>query len=196
MQLDPELIKVGVDLASSVAKNSVQAIAGKIKGAKASGDKDKLVGNLEEIINELISERNRLVQLVQAYEETLITQKISDADIEYITGNIVPLLENLLEQNAGEDAQKTREALNLFKPILSKELFNIVQLLGFNFKQAIGEPLTLLINSTIKSKVSPTDEASIALKTAESQREVEFYKVMQDEEAFKRYCIATGRQLN
>ena len=46
----------------------------------------------------------------------------------------------------------------MIKPILSKETFNILQILGFNFKKAIGEPMTEWIASLIKSKIN--DEKS------------------------------------
>ncbi|WP_160045676.1 hypothetical protein [Paenibacillus sp. USDA918EY] len=191
--MEEELVKAGIELGSSIAKSSVQSIMAKIKTAKASGDKDKTISNLEEIINELISDRNRLVQLAQSYEEELITQRISDKDIDYITMNIIPLIESLAEQNVGDDAQKTKEAINLFKPILSKELFNIAQLLGFNFKQAIGEPLTKLVNSAIQSKMPIPDGLNATLQLTVMQRDVEFFKIMQDEEAYQRYLIATGK---
>ncbi|MHA2852844.1 hypothetical protein ACXZ7E_02570 [Paenibacillus lautus] len=193
MEANPELVKAGIDLGSNLIKESVQSIVTKIKTAKAAGDKEKTINDLEEIINGLISDRNQLIQLTQTYEEKMIMQKISDNDIDYITENIIPLLENLLEQSTTENAQRTMESLNLFKPLLSKELFNIAQLLGFNFKKAIGEPLTELINSFITSKTSSPDEMRVTLELASLQREVEFYKVMQDEEAFQRYLIATGK---
>ncbi|OBZ14015.1 hypothetical protein A8L34_08550 [Bacillus sp. FJAT-27264] len=193
-QLDPELLKAGVNVLGGIVKDSVSSITTKISSAKANKDKDKTITALEEIITDLISDRNQLIQAVQAYEEVLITQRIADTDIEYITGNILPLLEELLERTQGDNAQKTKEALELFKPILSKELFNIVQLLGFNFKQAIGDPLTKLVNSSIMSKVPPTTEAAIALKQTEYQREVEYFKIMQDEESFRRYLKAQGRE--
>lgn len=193
MEANPDLVKAGIDLGSSLIKNSVQSIVTKIKTSKAAGDKEKTISDLEEIISELISDRNQLIQLTQSYEEKMIMQKISDNDIDYITENIIPLLENLLEQSTGENAQRTKEALNLFKPLLSKELFNIAQLLGFNFKKAIGEPLTELINSFITSKTSSPDEMRVAIEVASLQREVEFLKIVQDEEAYQRFVIATGK---
>lgn len=195
MDMDPNLFKAGIDLGSTFVKSSAQTIMTKIKSAKATGDNEKIISNLEEIINELISDRNQLIQLTQSYEEKMITQKISEGDIEYITENIYPIIETLLEHTSSENAEKTLEALNLFKPILSKELFNIVQLLGFNFKSAIGEPLTDIIKSAITSKISVSNESRVILEAASLQRESEFYKVMQDEEAFQRYLIATGKAI-
>ncbi|MGD0032530.1 hypothetical protein SLT67_14275 [Paenibacillus illinoisensis] len=188
--INPDLIKAGVNVASGLVKDSVQGIITRINSAKAAHDKEKTINSLDEIITELLAERNQLVQTLQAYEEILITQKISDNEIEYITDNIIPLIETLAEQNGGEDTQKTIEML---KPLLSKELFNILQLLGFNFKQAVGEPLTKLINTLITSKVAISSEVGLALQLASTNKDAEFFKMVQDEDSYQRYLKAIGR---
>lgn len=156
MELTPEIITLGTELATIAGRKSVQAIIDKIKTVKQKGDKDEIINNLEEIINELISDKNKLIQISQAYEEVLITQKISQDEIDYITNSIIPLLEEFLKQSTQEDAEKIQSGIDMFKPILSKEFFNMMQILGFNFKQAIGEPL------------------------------IEYFKICQDEESYKR----------
>lgn len=192
MEVSPEVIKLGIDLGNIVAKNSAQAIMDKIRAIKASGDKDKIIGNLEEIINDLISDKNQLIQLVQAYEEKLITQKISDSDIEYITENILPFVESLLESSNDESAEKARESMAMIKSILSKEIINILQLLGFNFKKAIGEPLTNLVSAAIASK-TPIASQSEKLQALQLTREIEYIKVVQDEETYNRLLQLYGK---
>jgi hypothetical protein len=192
MEVSPEVIKLGIDLGNIVAKNSAQAIMDKIRAIKASGDKDKIIGNLEEIINDLISDKNQLIQLVQAYEEKLITQKISDSDIEYITENILPFVESLLESSNDESAEKARESMAMIKSILSKEIINIMQLLGFNFKKAIGEPLTNLVSAAIASK-TPIASQSEKLQALQLTREIEYIKVVQDEETYNRLLQLYGK---
>lgn len=54
-----------------------------------------------------------------------------------------------------EDTLKMEEIQSLMKilhPILSTETLKILQLLGFDFKSAIGEPLTELLRNLILSK--------------------------------------------
>lgn len=194
MEINSELVRLGIDLGNIVARNGAQSIMDKIKSIKTTGDNKKIVGNLEEIINDLISDKNQLIQLAQSYEEVVILQKISDEDIDYITTSIVPLLGQLLSQNEGEDATRARAALELFEPILSKETFNILQLLGFNFKKAIGEPLTELANAAIVAKKPMSTEDSIELRMLAEQRQIEYLKIMQDEEAFRRLLRAEGRE--
>ena len=68
---------------------------------------------------------------------------------------------------------------------LSKEIFNIMQILGFNFKEAIGEPLTELLAAFIRTKINTT-ERSLEIQMLAQQREVEYLKICQDKKAYNR----------
>ncbi len=185
MELTPEMIALGTELATIAGRKSVEAIIDKIRTVKNKGDKDEIINNLEEIINELISDKNRLIQISQAYEENIITQKITQDEIDYITNSIIPLLEDVLKQSTNDDSGKIQDGINAIKPILSKEIYNIMQIWGFNFKEAIGEPLTELLAAFIRSKIN-TSEKSLELQMLVGQREVEYLKICQDEEAYNR----------
>jgi hypothetical protein len=185
MELTPEMITLGTELASIAGRKSVEAIFDKIRTVKKKGDKDEIISNLEEIINDLISDKNRLIQISQAYEENLITQKITQEEIDYITNSIIPLLEEFLKQSSQDDSRKIQDGINAIKPILSKEIFNIMQILGFNFKEAIGEPLTELLAAFIRTKINTT-ERSLEIQMLAQQREVEYLKICQDEKAYNR----------
>ncbi len=186
MELTPEMIKLSTELASIAGKKSVEVIFDKIRAIKQKGNKDEAIRNLEEIINELLSDKNQLIQISQAYQEQIITQKMTDNEIDYITGRVIPLIENLLSQNEGKDAEKIQNGLEFIKPILSKETFNIMQILGFNFKHAIGEPLTELIAALISSKIPDSTGKELELQVLIQQREIEYLKVCQDNEAYER----------
>ncbi|SEB15813.1 hypothetical protein SAMN05421743_12148 [Thalassobacillus cyri] len=188
MDINPELIKAG----TYVGKTSAQAIFDKVKFIRESKDKEEAVNKLGEIINELIADKNELIQTIRVYEEQLIAQKISDEDIEFITESIVPLLEELLSKSSDTDAEKAKEAIELFKPLLSKDTFNILQLLGFNFKEAIGQPLTQIVMELITS-MSPTSEGrQLEREILAEQRTIEYWKVVQNEEAFQRHLRLAG----
>src|SRR5690625_1443270 len=94
---NPELIKASVSLTKFLAQNSTQAIGDKIRASKAKSNNEETINNLEEIINNLIAEKNELISIAQTYDEQLIAQKISEEDIKYITNNILPLFEKLIE---------------------------------------------------------------------------------------------------
>lgn len=185
MELTPEMITLGTELATIAGTKSVEAIFDKIRALKKKGNKDEIISNLEEIINDLISDKNRLIRISQAYEENLITQKITQDEIDYISNSIIPLLEEFLKQSTQDDFGKIQDGINVIKPILSKEIFNIMQILGFNFKEAIGEPLTELLAAFIRSKIDTTGK-SLELQMLVQQREVEYLKICQDKEAYNR----------
>lgn len=91
MALTPEIIALGAELATIAGRKSVESIFDRIKIVKQKGDKDEIIGNLEGIINELIADKNALLQISRAYEEYFVTQRITDNEIDYITTSIVPL---------------------------------------------------------------------------------------------------------
>lgn len=61
----------------------------------------------------------------------------------------MPVLQRLIKES-GDDAA-AQKTMDLLKPVLSVETLTVLQLLGFNFKRAIGEPLTELLNQKIMS---------------------------------------------
>ena len=61
----------------------------------------------------------------------------------------------------------------------------MLQILGFNFKKAVGEPLTELLASWIRSNIKTADR-NVEMQILAQQREVEYFKICQDEEAYKR----------
>ncbi|WP_058300490.1 hypothetical protein [Gorillibacterium timonense] len=192
MELNSEMIKVTSELASHIGKKSVEAIFDKIRAVKQKGNQGEIISSLEEIINELISDKNQLIQITQAYEEKLIAQRISEEDIDYITNSVIPILETLIQQSGNEDIDKMRQSIDMFKPILSKETLNILQILGFNFKQAIGLPLTKLIEALISSKIPPSGDKTVELQMLVEQRQIEYLKVAQNEETYQRILRIYG----
>lgn len=193
LDMAADLMSLSLALGEFVAKNRIPAIFDKMKVTKESGDKDKIISNLETIINDLIHEKNQVIQIAQAYDEQLIAQKMSEDDITYITTTIIPLLEELIKNSDNQNAQNISKSLDMIKPLLSKEMFNILQLLGFNFKQAIGEPLTMLIQGMISSKTPASSEQTVKLQIQNEIRQTEYFKIVQDEEASKRLLEFSGK---
>src|SRR5699024_3848838 len=124
---NPELIQASAQLAKYITQQSTVAIRDKIRISKeASSDKEK-INVLNEIIQELLAEKNELIQIAQVYDEQMVAQKISEEDIEYITTNVIPLLEKLIDNaDSEEEVEKNKKNLETFKPMLSKETFNIL----------------------------------------------------------------------
>lgn len=68
MEMTPEMIALGTELATIAGRKSVESIFDKIRAIKQTGNKDQIINNLEEIINELIADKNSLIQISQYNE--------------------------------------------------------------------------------------------------------------------------------
>ena len=161
--MDQQLIDLGVKLSEALVKNTASAIFTKIKASKAKKDDKETINELEEIIQELISDKNELLQISQAYQQELMAHKIADKEIDYITQQLIPKLQDLAKATGGN----VDKIVRILSPVISKETFIILQLLGFNFRKAIGEPLTTLVEKAILSKLplDPKIQAEIQLET-------------------------------
>lgn len=169
-------------LATAVINNTATIVADRVKAARANKDKDKTIAALEEIINELVSDKSELTRIAQAYEQEFVSQKITEKELKYITDNVLPLLDKFVPASQ-------KDTIDQVKSILSVETLTIMQLLGFNYKRAIGEPLTTLLQKTIESKI-PADPA-------EAQKvNLVAMEIIKDPEASKRYEAWTGSKLS
>lgn len=168
--------------------NSVSTINSKIETAKATKNDKKTIQELEEIINELIDDRRKLDSIIKEYDEVLSTQKISEKDIDYMTTNIVPIITELFESDlvSSDESEDMSSYIELFKPLLSVETITILQLIGFNFKEALGIPLTKLTQSSITMN-KDTEKLEYELNIAANKRQEEFFKLLQTNEGREYY---------
>lgn len=191
---NPELMQASVQLGKYIGQQSTIGIRDRLRVSKESKSDKENINVLEEIIQELLAEKNQLIQIAQVYDEQVIAQKISEEDVEYIATNIFPLLEKLLDNSKDqEEAEKNRETLETFKPLLSKETFNIFQLLGFNYKRALGEPLTELVNGMIVSQKPIPQDLNLRLQTLQHEHEIQYFKMVNDEDSFQRHLKLQGK---
>lgn len=174
------IVKLASNLIEISARNTATYIADKIKTSKAKKNDKETINELEEIIQNLLNDKIEIQRIAQAYEQELTSQKITESDIEYITDNLLPIFSKFIP-----DSQK--ENFEQIKSLLSVETLTIMQLLGFNYKRAIGEPLTLLVQKTIESKI-PTDSK------LNSQWALAMTNIALDEEATKRYYKLIGKK--
>ena len=196
MDTNQLLINLGIKLTEIVASSTVSIISDKISKAKTLSDKDRTIQELESIIDGLISDKRQLIEIGQKYEEVTSFQKLTDEDVLYVTKSILPVLEELLSKASGlstdpDAPAQLQQIIDVIKPIISVETFNVLQMLGFNFRDAIGAPLTELIKSFIlsKSKNDNKDNLSISINNANT----EYYRFLQNEEAVNRFKELTGK---
>lgn len=179
-----------VKTADVMIKNTTETIFNRIDAAKGNHDKEKTILALEEIIKDLLDDKNKLNQIIRQYEELLAIQKLSDKNIDYITKNIVPLLSQVLESDIvtkdnEEKAEEINKVINLLNPLLSVEKLTILQLLGFNFREGIGVPLTNLVKGTINKK--ETEELNYQYNIEATKTQTELFKLLQTEEGREIY---------
>lgn len=137
---------LGTELTAYAVKGTVSAVSTKVKSIKNEKNIEKLKNNYDEIISELLEEREEIIRIAQAYRFELEKVEISDSDIEHLHKTIETVLD-LLGGFLGE------EQIDSFKPL--KEIINVdtlktMQLLGFNYKDAIGVPLTKICAKAIE----------------------------------------------
>ena len=183
--MDPQLHALGLQLADVAVRNTAGAVADRITAAKARRRNEETIAELEEIVSGLIADKSELVRIAQALEEEFVAQRIADDDVEYINANIVPVLTKLAESQSG-DPDEVQQFLDIVQPILKPETLTVLQLLGFNFRRAIGEPLTQLLRSMILAQAPSGPEASAELQRLSHQRDVAYLELARDPAAVER----------
>ena len=184
MGIDPEVTSMLANLGELAARNTASAVNTRIRAVRAQKKHEQTVSELEDIIDELLEDRSELLRIARALQEQLVAERISPDEIRYITDTLIPTLENLLEVS-GQDDGPASEAITAAKTLVSTEMLTVLQLFGFNFKAAIGEPLTIALRRLILSKVPAPDDA-IALGQLQLQREVALLEVVKDPDASQR----------
>lgn len=192
MAVAPEIAEMLARLAELAVKNSAGMIYTRIQSVRARKTDETTVNELTEIINELVDEKSQLITIARGLESQLVAQRISDDDLTYIIENLVPTVEKLIEISDEEDRSKP-EIVEMIKEVLSKETFEILQLVGFNFKAAIGQPLTEIVERLITTSI-PGDPNSSALELVNAQRELVVAQITQDPEAYARLRRLYGHE--
>ena len=67
-----------VKTADVMIKNTTETIFNRIDAAKGNRDREKTILALEEIIKDLLDDKNKLNQIIRRYEELLAIQKLSN----------------------------------------------------------------------------------------------------------------------
>lgn len=193
-----ELLGLGVALTELAVKGTATAVSSKIKAIKEEKNVDKIRSTYDEIINELLNEREEAVRIAQAYKSELEKVVISDEDIQHLHNTVSRILEiikqsqiasvKLLGSEAVEAVEKQTESYEQMKALISVDTLKTMQLLGFNYKAAIGEPLTLMLKNFILSKVTEPD----SLITLQKIVTPEMVEILKDDTAYENFKQITG----
>jgi hypothetical protein len=190
MNFDQQLAELLASLGGAAVRNTASAISSRVQIAKAKKEAKETIHELEEIIDDLLSDKAELLRIGRAYEQEFIAQQISAENIEYITTRFIPVLKDVLKQMSGDEsgdsATNAEKFIDTLTPLLSTEMLTVLQLVGFNFKKAIGEPLTELLRSAIASKAAIQPLVNAEYNILQTKLSIEVLKVAQDEDATER----------
>lgn len=193
-----ELLGLGSTLTELAVKGTATAVSSKLKAIKEEKNVERIRSTYDEIINELLNEREEAVRIAQAYKSELEKVVISDEDIQHLHNTVSRILEiikefqvasaTLLGEEAVEAVKKQVESYEQIKALISVDTLKTMQLLGFNYKVAIGEPLTLMLKNFILSKVAEPD-SFIAFQKIVTPEMVE---ILKDETAYENFKQIMG----
>ena len=148
---------LGVSLATLSANGTASAVTAKVKALKAEKNADIIRTAYDELISELLEERANAIMIAQGYKAELDRVQISDDDIASLDATIGRVLDLIApdpgqgDSNEVAAARARRESLQQLRQLVSADTLRTMQLLGFNYKAAIGEPLTNLCAQKIAS---------------------------------------------
>ena len=142
------LTDMGVKLSTLAVKGTTTAIHSKLESIRNEKEIAKITSTYEEIINQLLSERAEAILIAQIYKEQVDKVVISDEDIDHLHNTVkrvLQILKVVTPNNSNIDS------FNDFTELINVDTLKAMQLLGFNYKAAIGEPLTDLCANSIRN---------------------------------------------
>ena len=146
--MNDQIIQLGARLLELAGKQTYNWVTTKMQLAKQKDTMAEQQTAYEEIIMELLNGKHEMEQIAREYKRLYDQISISDEDIEYLQKTIRRVLDVLLNQTPytkTEDVESYEMLINL----INKDTLKTMQLLGFNYKEAIGEPLTEITSSAI-----------------------------------------------
>ena len=159
------LTNLAMSLSELVLNGTVTKIQSKIESIKEEKSIEIVRTRYDEIVNQLLEEREEAVRIAQIYKQELDKVAISDEDIEYLQDTVSKVIDafnayQMTSSFAADSDSKAKakagiEVLKFFKAFVSKNVLKTMQLLGFNYKAAIGEPLTQVCANAIYSISAP-----------------------------------------
>ena len=141
------MAEMGVQLTALAFKGTALAVSKKIETIKLEKDLEKAKNKYEEIISQLLSEREEAVRIAQTFKSEVERYEISDEDISHLQSTIERVLRLLGEFGVNKPVKD----IETIQSLINVDTLKAMQLLGFNYKEAIGEPLTDLCANKIRA---------------------------------------------
>ena len=153
-------------LVGLIAKSAGDAIVSKMASIRSRHNLEEMANSYEAIINELVQDRTEAISVAQAYKSEVDRIEISDEDIEHLHNTIGQLIELFTDKSSAENLKLAGQVQSL----VSVDTLKAMQLLGFNYKEAIGEPLTRVCAEAIKKKLVVTGQSNAGRNSNRTNR--------------------------
>ena len=151
--MDETLLALNTAFAKSITEVTVEKVTNKITQIKLNHDLKKQVTDYEQLINDLLDNKNKLELAARNYKERLEQVTISDSDIESLHKTVSTVIKLVMPLSQSEN--KTDEkSIDVLLNLLNSDTLKTLQLLGYNYKKAIGEPLTQITSDFLNNKLN------------------------------------------
>lgn len=147
-EMSSTLVQMACSLTTLIAKETATAVHAKVKSVQNEKNASTIRATYDEVVNQLLSEREEAIRIAQAYREELERTEISDEDINNLHNTVTSVLSIIKRMSPNAKNISSLEQLN---DLISVDTLKTMQLLGFNYKAAIGEPLTRLCANAIEN---------------------------------------------
>lgn len=157
------MIQLGTKFFEIAGKQSYDVISKKMKVAKEKAKTEEQQNAYEDIISELMRDNRELENIAGEYKRHYDNLTISDEDIEHLQNtlnSVTDILINFLPPKEDAKREEQEQTARMVVELLNKDTLKTVQLLGFNYKEAIGEPLTEITADLIKKKLSTNKQGN------------------------------------
>ncbi|KRL98224.1 hypothetical protein FD28_GL000022 [Levilactobacillus hammesii DSM 16381] len=130
-----------------------------LRQIKANKDKNSQALEYEQLIRNLVSEKSELEDIANEYKQELEKISISNDDIESLHQTVETTFKiimgaGIIKYDSDEEQATTTQSLNALLALLNSDTLRTLQLLGYNYKEAIGAPLTEVTSRFILNKLS------------------------------------------
>ena len=157
-----------VMLNSIIKSKALGDLDKRLQELKEEKNPDKLRTSYDEIINEVLQERSKAVMIAQHYKSDLENIVINDSDIDHLQKTLQSFFDLIIQSYEFElDPQNEehvkmleayRQGLNSLSKMVNANNMKTLLLMGFDFKEAIGRPMTELCAQSIRNSMADEQE--------------------------------------
>ncbi len=150
--MDNVLTNLGTELATILAKNTYASITDKLRTIKTSRNQGEQITEYRNLIDELQEEKADLGRIANSYKQALERVTISNSDITSLHNTIKQAIKTM--QNFSGSPSLDDKTVDTVLGLLNSDTLKSLQLLGYNYKEAIGQPLTKMTAAFIENKLT------------------------------------------